>query len=411
MTSLHLLPRRLQQEAGQLADTLQHWPWLGTLRILRERFRGDRLGLTASSLTFTTLIALVPLMTVGLAVFAAFPMFGSFRAALERYFLQALVPTTIARPVLEALTQFAEQATRLGSVGLVVLAATALALMSTIDRALNAIWRVRRPRPFGQRVLVYWAALTLGPLALGVSLSISSYAISASRGLVGTVPGGVGLLLGLFEFLLLLAVLAGLFHYVPNTHVRWRHALAGGLFAALGIEAAKKVLTWYVASVPTYSTVYGAFATLPILLLWLYMAWGIVLLGAVLAAYAPSLGMHLQRHELLPGHRFALALAVLRALAQARHGGQGGHAVQPLAEQLQADPLLIESVMATLTELGWAGRLEDDTATAPRHVLLIDPASAPARPLLEALLLGADPKTAAFRERAGFERLRLAELL
>ena len=125
----------------------------------------------------------MPLFTVMLAVFTAFPMFASLQVDLESYFLRSLVPDSIARPVLRALTEFAGKARSMGTLGLVLLVATALALMLTIDRTLNAIWRVRRRRPFAQRVLVYWAALTLGPLALGVSLSLTSYAVSVSRGL------------------------------------------------------------------------------------------------------------------------------------------------------------------------------------------------------------------------------------
>src|SRR6478672_521240 len=171
-------------------QTFSTWPWRDTVRTLRQRFREDRLGLTASSLTFTTTIALVPLFTVMLAAFSAFPIFSAFQGALERHFLQTLVPDSIARPVLLALTQFAAKANRLGLVGLVGLVITALALMLTIDRTLNNIWRVRRPRPIGQRVLIYWAATTLGPLLLGVSLTFTSYAISASRGWVDALPGG-----------------------------------------------------------------------------------------------------------------------------------------------------------------------------------------------------------------------------
>src|SRR5690349_9542757 len=170
---------------SELLGTLQHWPWRDTLRTLRQRFREDRLGLTASSLTFTTLISLVPLVTVMLALFTAFPMFAKFQDALQKYFLQALVPDTIARPVLGALTQFASKANRLGTVGLVLLVLTAIMLMLTIDRTLNSIWRVRTSRPIAQRVLVYWAAATLGPLVLGLSLSLTSYALSASQGIFG----------------------------------------------------------------------------------------------------------------------------------------------------------------------------------------------------------------------------------
>jgi membrane protein len=232
----------------ELSTTLQTWPWLDTARTLRERFREDHLGLTASSLTFTTLIALVPLLAVMLAVFSAFPMFASFQGALEKYFLQSLVPDGIAKPVLAALTQFATRATRLGSAGLVILVITALALMLTIDRALSAIWRVRRPRSIARRVLVYWAALTLGPLLLGISLSLTAAVLTASKGVIGALPGGLGLLLNIIEFVVLATGMAALYHYVPNTEVRWRHALAGGVFVAVGVELAKTGLAGTSAS-------------------------------------------------------------------------------------------------------------------------------------------------------------------
>ena len=176
MNLLSWLKPRWRKPIAELLATLQNWPWLDTLRTLRQRFREDRLGLTASSLTFTTLISLVPLVTVMLALFTAFPMFAKFQDALQKYFLQTLVPDSIARPVLGALTQFAAKANRLGGFGLVVLLFTAVTLMLTIDRTLNGIWRVRKPRPIAQRVLIYWAAVTLGPLLLGVSLTFTSYA-------------------------------------------------------------------------------------------------------------------------------------------------------------------------------------------------------------------------------------------
>ena len=177
--------------APSKASAWRRWPWKGTLRVLGQRFREDRLGLTAGSLTFTTLISLVPLLTVMLAVFTAFPMFSSFQVALEKYFLQNLVPDSIARPVLAALTQFASKAHRIGVMGLFGLVVTALALMLTIDHTLNRIWRVPRPRPLGQRVLIYWAALTLGPLLLGASLTLTSYAFSVSAGWVRAMPSSM----------------------------------------------------------------------------------------------------------------------------------------------------------------------------------------------------------------------------
>lgn len=394
---------------AEAIETLQSWPWIDTARTLRERFREDHLGLTASSLTFTTLIALVPLVTVMLAVFSAFPMFAGFQAALEKYFLQSLVPEGIAKPVLSALTQFAAKAARLGTLGLVVLVLTALALMLTIDRALNAIWRVRRPRSIARRVLVYWAVLTLGPLLLGISLSLTSYVLGAGRGVVGATPGGIRLLLNSIEFALMAAGMAGLFHYVPNTHVRKRHALAGGVFVAIGFELAKRGLAWYVSLMPTYSMVYGAFATVPILLLWVYVSWVIVLWGAVIAAYAPSLSMHIKRMPATPGHRFTLALAVLRELARARSGAQRGLSLLDLAAAVATDPLQVETVVDTLVAMDWVALLDEEEGQ--RVVLLADPLTTPARLLVDDLLLMPSAAARAFRERAGVDRLTLADLI
>ncbi len=409
MISTHALRQGWQQAVADTLQTLRTWPWFDTLRTLRLRFREDRLGQTAGSLTFTTLIAIVPLLTVMLAIFTAFPMFASFQDALQKYFLQSLVPDSIAKPVLGALTQFANKSHKLGSAGLVFLVISALALMLTIDRTLNAIWRVRKPRPIAQRVLVYWAAITLGPLVLGVSLSLTSYAISASKGLVGAMPGGVSLALDVVEFALLAATMAGLFHYVPNTHVRWRHALVGGFFVAVGFEVAKRVLGWYVSSVATYSTVYGAFAAVPIFLLWMYTGWVIVLLGAVIAAYAPSLQMRVVRHASGPGLRFSLALAVLGELAAARATEQRGVDAGQIAARLRIDPLQIEPILEGLVQGDWVARLDEEGAQ--RFVLLCDPVTTPATPLIDRLLLQPDARVAAFRERAGLDRLTLGQLL
>jgi membrane protein len=409
MDSLNLSTDSPTEKAGRLLGALRRWPWFETLRTLRQRFREDQLGLTASSLTFTTLIALVPLLTVMLAVFSAFPMFGTFQEALEKYFLQTLVPDNIARPVLRALTQFAAKARAIGTAGLTLLVVTALALVLTIDRTLNRIWRVRKPRPLAQRVLIYWAGMTLGPLALGVSLWMTSYALSASRGLVGTMPGGLSLLLSVMQFVLLAATMAGLFHFVPNAPVRWRHAWAGGLFVGVAFEFAKDLLGWYLQAVPAYSMIYGAFASVPILLLWVYVVWVIVLLGAVIAAYAPSLAMRVKRRPDTPGQGFELALAVVAELDRGRRDGRGGLDLSQIAEQLRTDPLQIDAVLERLVTLDWVGRLDEEGD--PRFALLCDPQRTPARRLIDSLLLAPGEASALFRRRTRLDEMTLAELL
>lgn len=381
--------RLVRQRLQSTGRALQAWPWLDTLRTLRMRFREDRLGVTAGSLTFTTTIALVPLATVMFAVFTAFPMFSAFRKALETYLIQNLVPDQIAKPVLLQLTQFAAKANRVGVLGLVLLGFTAIALLLTIDRTLNAIWRVRQSRPIAQRVLVYWAIATLGPLVLGVSLSLTASVVSASRGFVSALPGGVSLLLNLIELTVMATGMAGLFRFVPNTPVRWVHAVAGGVFVAVAFEGVKRLLAIYLAAAPVYTTIYGAFAAVPILLIWIYLGWVIVLLGAVIAAYAPSLQMRVVRQAAVPGWRFTLALQLLAELAAAQRDGRHGVALADLAARLRLDPLQLEPVIESLVALDWLGRLQE--SDPPRLVLLVQPASVPLAPLVEALLLAAQP--------------------
>ena len=409
MTMRESLWHQGAEQLATLLQTLRTWPWFETARTLHQRFREDRLGVTASSLTFTTLLALVPLVTVMLALFSAFPMFAKFQGALQQYFLQSLVPDGIAKPVLGTLTQFATKANRLGSAGLVFLLFSALALMLTIDRTLNGIWRVRKPRPIAQRVLVYWAAITLGPLLLGISLTLSSLALTASRGIVDALPGGLTLALQTLEFALLWLGMSALFRYVPTTDVRWRHALSGGMFVAVGLEVAKRVLAWYVGAMPGISMIYGAFATLPILLLWIYLGWLIVLFGAVIAAYAPSLQMHLVPPSDAPGQRFALALVLLRELKRARTVPPHGSTLAQLSAAMRLDPLQVEALLEPLMRLGWVGRLDEDAGR--RHLLLCDPALTPAEPLIDQLLLAPDPRTQAFRRHTGLAQCTLADLM
>lgn len=374
----------------------RHFPWRRSVQMLAQRFRHDRLGLTASSLTFTSILALVPFVTVALAAFTAFPMFGKTQELLQRWLMESLIPESIARQVLSYITQFAAKASRLGMMGFSVLMLTALMLVLTIDRTLNSIWRVRRLRPLGQRVLIYWAVLTLGPLLLGLSVAFTSYVASASRGLVAQLPGSLHLMFDSVEFLVLVVGMAGLYHYVPNTQVCARHALAGGFFVALGMEVAKKALSLYLAQVPTYSAIYGTFATMPILLLWIYVVWVIVLLGAVFTAHLPSLLAQGQYTRSGPGWMMALALQVLGQLQQERtvkrhRVHQGSLSMADLTHQLHADALQLEPVLEALCMLGWVGAMSDfvqaSTEQAPRFVLLIDPQRTAIDPLWQHLLL------------------------
>jgi membrane protein len=393
----------------QLWRDLSRFPWRNTAAVLGERFREDRLGLTASSLTFTTTIAMVPFFTVALALFTVFPMFAKMQGRLQRWLIESLIPDNIARQVLGYLNQFASKASGLGIAGLIVLLITAIALILTIDKTLNNIWRVRTPRPFAQRVLIYWAAITLGPVILAVSLSTTSYVVSATSDVVGR--GMVKLFFDTFEFVLLAVGMASLYHYVPNTNVRWSHAWAGGLFVAAAIEIAKRVLAYYLSLVPTYSVLYGAFATFPILLVWIYVAWVIVLLGAVIAAYLPSLLTGVARRGGAAGWPLQLAMETLQHLARAQATLAKGMGAGELVTRMRVDALQLAPVLETLVALDWIAPLAEEPADEdPRYVLLADPSTS-IEPLLKELLMPQAEPLEDLWQKGPLRSLRLGDVL
>ena len=402
---------RFQQYLQALWLTLSHFPWRGTALTLRDRFREDHMGLTASSLTFTTSIALVPFFTVALAIFTAFPMFSKLQDALQGWLIQSLIPDNIARQVLGYLTQFSRQANKLGVAGLGVLLVTAIALILTIDRTLNGIWRVKKARPFTQRVLIYWAAITLGPLLLAASLALTSYVVSGTRGLVGALPASVLFLLDVVQFFLVAFGMATLYRYVPNTYVKWAHAWTGGIFVAAGIGVAKKILTIYLGMVPTYSLIYGAFATLPILLVWIYVAWIIVLMGAVIAAYLPSLMAGVARRGGGHGWQFQLAVEILQQLHHHRETARRGFGASALAQAMKVDVLQLEPALETLEGLQWIGQLVEDGDGESRYLLLADPDKTPLEPLMQKLLLDKTDSTLPMWTRAKWDALNLRQVL
>ncbi|MFM2083643.1 MAG: hypothetical protein RLY95_461 [Pseudomonadota bacterium] len=256
--------------------------WKRVARSLWERTASDRLSLIASSLTFTTIMAVVPLLTVALAIFSTHPVFLDLQKVLQKWLIDSLVPDAIARQVLGSLTQFTAKAHRLGFAGFVVLVGSTLALVLTIDHTLNNIWRVKARRSIWKRLLVYSALLAFGPMLLAASLWLTTTVAMWSESLVGV--SSVRMFYNALEFALVWAGLTALYRYVPNARVMSRHALLGGLFAAGLLEIAKKGLTIYLLKMPAYSMIYGAFATVPVLLIWIYLAWLIVLIGAEIAA-------------------------------------------------------------------------------------------------------------------------------
>ncbi len=261
--------------------------WRFTL-LVGWRFDEDRCMRVAGALSFTSVLALVPLTAVALAVLSVFPVFQSWMATIQDFIYSNFVPA-FGEVVQKYMQQFTHKAGRLTAFGLLFLTITAILLMSTIEQAFNDIWRVKTARRPLHRFLIYWAILTLGPLLIGLSLSLTSALFSlplfSGRGLFHGVRGV--LLLSLPFFLELSAFLL-LYSVVPNVAVKWRHALVGSVFAAVLFEIAQHSFGFFVYNLASYQTVYGAVAALPVFLLWIYLSWVVILLGAVVTASLPQ---------------------------------------------------------------------------------------------------------------------------
>lgn len=402
--------RDLRAVWREFVDDLRRFPWANTAVTLRERFSEDRLGQAAASLTFSTIIALVPLFTVALAIFSALPEFNELAQKLEHWLVKSLIPENIARTVLNYLHQFSAKATGLGWSGGAILLLSALTVVLTVDNKLNEIWRVRKRRQLHRRLLMYWAGLTLGPLVLAASLTASTYLLSSSLGWVlGESPSGLRWPWQMLEFSSMMGILAVMYRVVPHTRVRWSHALIGALLAALALELVKRLLTWYLAYVPSYSVIYGAFATVPILLVWIYLMWVVVLLGAVVAAYLPVLLRGVSRRRAAHGWDFVLALEMLAMLAWAREqAALRGLSLPEMAGRAGVGDRQLHDAVETLEDLNWIGPLDE---SAGRYVLLINPATTPVQALVSALLLPQGPSVSAVWQGAQWAERSVADVL
>jgi membrane protein len=365
------MPQRppLQRHFPFNLPLLQRFPFedaTGLLRFARRRLDEERLPQVAGSLTFTTVLALVPMLTIALAIFTTFPLFNTFRASLEAYFIKSLMPTAISNTILGYLNQFAAKATRLSAFGAVGLIVTTVAMMLTIDRAFNQIWRVKTVRPFAQRVVIYWAILTLGPLLIGISISVTSYVFAAADGLVNALPLAGAVIYTLLSVLLTAGAFTLLYVAVPNRYVDWRDAVCGGLLAAVAFELAKRAFVVFVTKMPSYTMIYGAVAALPIFLIWMYLSWLIALMGAVLTAALPVVKYERWWHVARPGGAFIDAMAVLRVLYVARQTGSSA-AVDAFGIRAQTRIGFeeAEALLERMLKAGWVGRIRAD---APRRV-------------------------------------------
>jgi len=365
---MKLVRRPLASAKRNLAALRRQWrAFVEYVLFVHHRIREDRCLQVAGSLTFTTLLAFVPLITIAVAVFSAFPVFSGFSTAIRQFVLLNLVPTSAGKVITVYMQQFADNAGRLTAWGIAILGVSSVLTMLTIDRAFNTIWRVRRQRTLISRLLIYWAVLTIGPFLIGASLSVTSWLLSLSMGVVRGTEGAEVVLLKIVPLVLTGAAMAFLYRTVPNRRVDTRDAVAGGILAGLAFEGMKAAFGAYIKNVPTYKLVYGAFASFPIFLLWVYISWLVIVIGAEVTAAMPYLrtgGVRLKRR---PGDQFLEAVRLMRHVYQAH---QTGHV--PRTEEMRIGLRLpldeCESLLERLASAGWVAPVTGDGWVLSRDV-------------------------------------------
>jgi len=306
-----------------------------------QRFVEDRCLQTAGALSFTTVFALVPLTAAILGVLAAFPGFAGWREQLAHWVFQNFVPAA-GDTVQGYLTQFADNASQATAVGVLVLLFSAVSLMMSIEDAFNRIWRVQVARRAGARFIVYWTALTLGPLLLVAALATSSYALALP--FIDAAEAQFSIkarVLSVLPFLLVWSALVAGYAVIPNRGVRLRHALLGALIAAVLFELAKRGFALYATTYASYQQVYGALAMVPIFIFWIYLSWAIVLFGASLTASLTAFDYRPASQRLPRGYELVGLLRVLAHFARAHREGHGLHSVDLCA----AEPFLTDDLL------------------------------------------------------------------
>lgn len=236
----------------------------------------------AAALTYTTLFAIVPIMTVAFSILAALPALQDNSDTIQRWVFDYFAPSA-GDQVIRYLEEFSRQAGNLTAIGLAFLVVTSVMMLRTTEKTLNRVWKVKAARKGSTSLMMYWALLTLGPVSLGVALGASSYLTSVS--LVTDVVeylGGLAFLLALLPFVVMTAIMSTAYIIIPNCHVPLREGIIGGAVAALFFELAKAGFSLFVRSSPSYEVIYGAFAAVPLFLLWIYISWLLFLAGSVL---------------------------------------------------------------------------------------------------------------------------------
>lgn len=356
----------------KLADTF------GFLLFVFRRWREDRCPQIAGSLTYTTLLAVVPVFTIVVAIMSTTPFFHEVMDKIRLFLHMNLMPNIADKITTVYMREFAHNARRLTAVGAAGVFVVSVWMMLIMDRSLNAIWRVRRSRPIWISVLGYMAVIVIGPILLVVGMTVTTYAMSLSAEVAATSRLRILLLHAVPVAMSALAFFV-VYRVIPNRHVPWRHAALGGFVAALLFELAKQLFAFYVHASPTYNLVYGAFAAVPIFLIWIYISWMVVLFGAELTAAASYWSNARWREPPTPAVRFREAIAVTQVLLE------GETDLGSLRERTGIPAEELEDTLAHMIEGGVVerGAREQYAITAAtREVLAIKapPASAPVSP-------------------------------
>src|SRR5437868_9437382 len=352
------------------------------------RFIADGCFAASGALSYTTLVSLVPLAVIAFGSLSAFPIFAQVHDQLVALAFRTLVPS-IGEQAAWWFRTFADSAARTTAIGVAGIAATGILLLVTVEDQLNLIWRVTSPRPWVQRILAYWTLITLGPLLIGISLSLSTYFELAARQ-VGLGQEAVAWFASSWLHSLARAVpavlefvaLTLLYCLIPNCAVRWRDGALGALIATIAIEILKVGFSFYIGVSSFYQTVYGALAIIPIFLLWMYISWMAVLLGAVVAAALPNWRID-ERVGNIPsgGVRLGFSLSLIASLARAQRRGES-RSTPALAAELGVATTVIDEHMRPLTEAGFVAHTQEGC-----WVLSWAPETATLHDLYEALQL------------------------
>ena len=319
----------------------------------RDRLISARCPQVAASLAFTTLLALVPLLTIGLIVFASLPGFADIAETLQNFLLQNLLPATAGKIIATYAVQFSQKATNLTLIGTSIVVITAVMLVLTIDRAFNQIWAVSHRRPLLARLSMYWVGLTIGPMALAAVLALIGHVASLSFGLVSAPDHWGRAAYARGTTLLVLAALFTLMYVgLPNRPVRFAHAALGGALAATLLTLLQRVFALYLTQFPTYTLIYGTFAALPTFLFWLYLSWLVVLVCAVVVAVLPEVSLRGHHRASFAGDQLLGAMQLLESLSDAQRIG-ATPSIETLASETGLGLARTSRLLEDMLQAGW----------------------------------------------------------